>query len=110
MFRSSSISPIYSLDSELNNSETSASIAATIAAMTGANNMGFRPPSGFIDSREFSEAECDHEQRALDLEVQRVMENKDGQLSKVDREELTSLLARYHEKKEQERQEFTIHV
>ncbi|XP_073816744.1 Down syndrome cell adhesion molecule 3 isoform X3 [Musca autumnalis] len=99
-----------SLDSELNNSETSASIAATIAAMTGANNMGFRPPSGFIDSREFSEAECDHEQRALDLEVQRVMENKDGQLSKVDREELTSLLARYHEKKEQERQEFTIHV
>ncbi|XP_059217414.1 cell adhesion molecule Dscam2 [Stomoxys calcitrans] len=99
-----------SLDSELNTSETSASIAATIAAMTGANNMGFRPPSGFIDSREFSEAECDHEQRALDLEVQRVMENKDGQLSKVDREELTSLLARYHEKKEQERQEFTIHV
>uniref|UniRef100_A0A1A9ZZV3 Down syndrome cell adhesion molecule n=2 Tax=Glossina TaxID=44049 RepID=A0A1A9ZZV3_GLOPL len=100
-----------SLNSEINNSETSASIAATIAAMTGVNgNMGFRPPTGFMDSREFSEAECDHEQRALDLEVQRVMENTDGQLSKVDREELSSLLARYHEKKEQERQEFTIHV
>uniref|UniRef100_A0A1A9WNS3 Uncharacterized protein n=1 Tax=Glossina brevipalpis TaxID=37001 RepID=A0A1A9WNS3_9MUSC len=100
-----------SLNSDINNSETSASIAATIAAMTGVNGtMGFRPPTGFMDSREFSEAECDHEQRALDLEVQRVMENTDGQFSKVDREELSSLLARYHEKKEQERQEFTIHV
>lgn len=51
----------------------------------------FRPPSGFNDSRDqFSEAECDRE-RALDLEVQRVMEKS---LEKIDREELTSLLAR----------------
>lgn len=48
----------------------------------------FRPPSGFNDSRECSEAECDN---ALDLEVQQVMESS-GQ--KIDREELTSLLAR----------------
>lgn len=61
--------------------------------MAGAD-FSFRPPMGFTDSRELSEAECDREQRALDLEVQRVMENTDGQLSKVDREELTSLLAR----------------
>lgn len=51
----------------------------------------FRPPSGFTDSREFSEAECDRE-RALDLEVQRVMENNN--VHKIEREELTSLLAR----------------
>lgn len=51
----------------------------------------FRPPSGFTDSREFSEAECDRD-RALDLEVQQVMENND--VRKIEREELTSLLAR----------------
>lgn len=49
-----------------------------------------RPPSGFTDSREFSEAECDRD-RALDLEVQRVMENNN---QKIERDELTSLLAR----------------
>lgn len=56
----------------------------------------FRPPSGFTDSREFSEAECDRD-RALDLEVQRVMEQQqqqqlNGQISGDS--ELTSLLAR----------------
>lgn len=81
-----------SLDSEVN-SDTAAAFAAAVAAST-AGDLGFRPPSGFIDSREFSEAECDREQRALDLEVQRVMENNDGHLQKMDREELTSLLAR----------------
>lgn len=52
----------------------------------------FRPPSGFTDSREFSEAECDREQRALDLEVQRTLENCSN--GKIQQEELTSLLAR----------------
>lgn len=59
----------------------------------------FRPPSGFTDSREFSEAECDRD-RALDLEVQRVMEQQ--QLQQLQQQnglkagdsELTSLLAR----------------
>lgn len=55
------------------------------------NGLRFRPPSGFTDSREFSEAECDRE-RALDLEVQQVMENNDAK--KIEKEELTSLLAR----------------
>lgn len=52
----------------------------------------FRPPTGFTDSREFSEAECDRD-RALDLEVQRVMENNND-IQKIERDELTSLLAR----------------
>lgn len=43
----------------------------------------------FTDSKEFSEAECDRD-RALDLEVQRVMEKS----LNAEREELTSLLAR----------------
>lgn len=55
------------------------------------NGLRFRPPSGFTDSKEFSEAECDRE-RALDLEVQQVMENNDAK--KIEKEELTSLLAR----------------
>lgn len=55
------------------------------------NGLRFRPPSEFTDSREFSEAECDRE-RALDLEVQQVMENNDAK--KIEKEELTSLLAR----------------
>ncbi|XP_017969064.1 Down syndrome cell adhesion molecule-like protein Dscam2 isoform X1 [Drosophila navojoa] len=93
--------------------ETAASLAASIAAMTGGDlSSGFRPPAAFHDAREFGDqAECEREQRALDLEVQRVMENtSEAQLAKLDREELTSLLARYHEKKEQERQEYAIHV
>ncbi|BFF92546.1 Down syndrome cell adhesion molecule-like protein Dscam2 [Drosophila madeirensis] len=105
-----------SLDSEVD-AETAASLAASIAAMAGAGvdlSGGFRPPAGFHDGREFpsqDQSECEREQRALDLEVQRVMESTgDAQLAKMDREELTSLLARYHEKKEQERQEYTIHV
>lgn len=52
----------------------------------------FRPPSGFTDSREFSEAECDRE-RALDLEVQQVMENN-NEIQKSIQDELTFLLAR----------------
>lgn len=51
-----------------------------------------RPPSGFTDSREFSEAECDRE-RALDLEVQQVMENN-NEIQKCIQDELTFLLAR----------------
>ncbi|XP_016950327.1 cell adhesion molecule Dscam2 isoform X1 [Drosophila biarmipes] len=104
-----------SLDSEVD-AETAASLAASIAAMAGAGldlTGGFRPPAGFHDSgREpGDQSDCEREQRALDLEVQRVMESTgDAQLAKMDREELTSLLARYHEKKEQERQEYTIHV
>lgn len=60
----------------------------------------FRPPSGFTDSREFSEAECDRD-RALDLEVQRVMEQQQQEQQqqqlnglKAGDSELTSLLAR----------------
>lgn len=51
-----------------------------------------RPPSGFTDSREFSEAECDRE-RALDLEVQQVMENN-NEIQKSIQDELTFLLER----------------
>ncbi|XP_032577970.1 Down syndrome cell adhesion molecule-like protein Dscam2 [Drosophila sechellia] len=105
-----------SLDSEVD-AETAASLAASIAAMAGSGagadlSGGFRPPAGFHDGREPGDhSDCEREQRALDLEVQRVMESTgDSQLAKMDREELTSLLARYHEKKEQERQEYTIHV
>lgn len=62
----------------------------------------FRPPSGFTDSREFSEAECDRD-RALDLEVQRVMEQQQQEQQQQQQQlngqkagdsELTSLLAR----------------
>lgn len=76
----------------------------------------FHPPSGFSDSREFSEAECDRE-RALDLEVQSVLASGGvatvsvvgagsaeaaatvaaavaADKSKIDRDELAVLLAR----------------
>ncbi|KAH8356359.1 hypothetical protein KR084_005979 [Drosophila pseudotakahashii] len=87
-----------SLDSEVD-AETAASLAASIAAMAGAGldlTGGFRPPAGFHDGREpGDQSDCEREQRALDLEVQRVMESTgDAQLAKMDREELTSLLAR----------------
>ncbi|XP_051862940.1 cell adhesion molecule Dscam2 isoform X2 [Drosophila albomicans] len=54
------------------------------------------PPTVFNDAREFGDqVECEREQRALDLEVQRVMENtSDAQLEKMDREEITPLLVR----------------
>jgi hypothetical protein len=53
----------------------------------------FQPPNGFIDSREFSEAECDRD-LALDLEVQQTLENTSKVNGKVQHDELTSLLAR----------------
>ncbi|KPU80416.1 uncharacterized protein Dana_GF18608, isoform B [Drosophila ananassae] len=84
-----------SVDSEVD-AETAASLAASIAAMAGAElSGGFRPPAGFHDGRELGDqSDCEREQRALDLEVQRVMESTgDAQLAKMDREELTSLLA-----------------
>ncbi|XP_033149971.1 Down syndrome cell adhesion molecule-like protein Dscam2 isoform X2 [Drosophila busckii] len=83
-----------SMDSEVD-AQTVASIAAIISGVELAAS-GFRPPAGFHDAaREFGDqAECEREQRALDLEVQRVMENTtETQLAKMDREELTSLLA-----------------
>ncbi|KAM8702920.1 hypothetical protein ACLKA7_005290 [Drosophila subpalustris] len=69
---------------------------ASIAAITSGDLAGgFRPPVAFNDAREFGDqVECEREQRALDLEVQRVMENtREANLAKMDREELTSLLA-----------------
>lgn len=56
------------------------------------SGLRYRPPSGFADSREFSEAECDRE-RELDLEVQQVMENN-NEIQKSIQDELTFLLAR----------------
>lgn len=53
----------------------------------------FRPPSGFTDSREFSETECDRE-RALDLEVQQVMACNNNEIQKSIQDELTFLLER----------------
>lgn len=52
----------------------------------------FRPPNGFTDSREFSEAECDRDV-ALDLEVQQCLANEAGN-GKFQQNELTSLLSR----------------
>lgn len=56
------------------------------------SGLPYHPPSGFVDSREFSEAECDRE-RELDLEVQQVMENN-NEIQKSIQDELTFLLAR----------------
>lgn len=63
----------------------------------------FRPPTGFSDSRELSEAECDRE-RALDLEVQSVLAGGGGGVSvvsvgagdggKATKDEMSALLAR----------------
>lgn len=56
----------------------------------GESSLKLRPPSRFTGSREFVEIECARE-RALDLEVQRVMENDSG-IQKVERP--SSMLAR----------------
>lgn len=64
-------------------------ITASVSAMAHDEFLkGFRPPAVFHDTRGFGDqVDCENEQRALDLEVQRVMENtSEGQL--------TSLLAR----------------
>uniref|UniRef100_A0A336KKP0 CSON012059 protein n=1 Tax=Culicoides sonorensis TaxID=179676 RepID=A0A336KKP0_CULSO len=101
--------PRESQSMELLRQQSNNSIESEVVPESGVR---FRPPSGFTDSREFSEAECDRD-RALDLEVQRVMEQQQQQLMNGHKQgdmELTSLLARYQEKKEQERQEYTIHV
>lgn len=75
------------------NPYTTYSLAGEIHHISASSRLRFHPPSGFSDSREFSEAECDRE-RALDLEVQSVMANSGGDAKKIDRDELASLLAR----------------
>lgn len=70
------------------------SIAGEVLSTSAAPaRLRFHPPTGYTDSREFSEAECDRE-RALDLEVQSVMANSGGGSKKINRDELASLLAR----------------
>lgn len=69
------ISSIFSVDNEID------------------SGLRYHPPSGFADSREFSETECDRE-RELDLEVQQVMENN-NEIQKSIQDELTFLLARW---------------
>ncbi|XP_017776462.1 PREDICTED: Down syndrome cell adhesion molecule-like protein Dscam2 isoform X2 [Nicrophorus vespilloides] len=60
---------------------------------TSSENLCLQPPSGFSDSRELSEAECD----------------RDLAISKLPAE-LVTILTRYQERKEQEKKEFIIHV
>lgn len=65
------------------------------------DGLRFRPPNGFTDSlnsREFSDAECDRD-LALDLEVQQCLANTNNNKlnlnnGKVQQNELTSLLSR----------------
>lgn len=63
--------------------------AASVSAMTHDDfSSCFQPPAVFHDTRGFGDqVECEHEQRALDLEVQRVME-------KTSEAQVPSLLAR----------------
>lgn len=73
------------------------------------------PPSGFSDSRELSDVECDRDrdrERERDREWQGLSAGTrhGGSLGRLPIEAVESMLARYQQRKEQERQEFTIHV
>lgn len=75
--------------------------------------MTLLPPSGFSDSRELSDVECDRDRdRGRDREWQSLSTGTrhGGSLSRLPIEAVESMLARYQQRKEQERQEFTIHV
>ncbi|KAJ8923467.1 hypothetical protein NQ315_010045 [Exocentrus adspersus] len=64
-----------------------------VLQVASSDDLRLQPPTGFSDSRELSEAECDRDLKLAKLPI-----------------ELASILARYQERKEQERREFTIHV
>ncbi|XP_046477031.1 cell adhesion molecule Dscam1 isoform X1 [Neodiprion pinetum] len=70
------------------------------------DDMTLLPPTGFSDSRELSEAECDRDCHALSIATTR----HGGSLGRLPIEAIETMLARYQQRKEQERQEFTIHV
>ncbi|XP_043274690.1 Down syndrome cell adhesion molecule-like protein Dscam2 isoform X2 [Venturia canescens] len=71
-------------------------------------DMTLLPPSGFSDSRELSEAECDRDSR--DWQSLSIATRHGGSLGRLPIEAVETMLARYQQRKEQERQEFTIHV
>ncbi|XP_024944983.1 Down syndrome cell adhesion molecule-like protein Dscam2 isoform X2 [Cephus cinctus] len=76
-------------------------------------DMTLLPPCGFSDSRELSEAECDRDrEHNHDQELQGLTINTrhGGSLGRLPIEAVDTMLARYQLRKEQERQEFTIHV
>ncbi|XP_034948275.1 Down syndrome cell adhesion molecule-like protein Dscam2 isoform X1 [Chelonus insularis] len=70
-------------------------------------DMTLLPPSGFSDSRELSEAECD---RDRDWQGLSIATRHSGSLGRLPVDAVETMLARYQQRKEQERQEFTIHV
>ncbi|XP_053986908.1 cell adhesion molecule Dscam2 isoform X2 [Hylaeus volcanicus] len=82
-------------------------------------DMTLLPPSGFSDSRELSDVECDRDRdrdRERDRDRDRDWQGLSagtrhgGSLGRLPIEAVESMLARYQQRKEQERQEFTIHV
>lgn len=69
--------------------------------MDHAESAPLHPPTGFSDSRELSEAECDRE-----LVPQRLPLLRHEELE----EELSTLIKRYRQERDREKQDYTIHV
>ncbi|XP_044594739.1 Down syndrome cell adhesion molecule-like protein Dscam2 [Cotesia glomerata] len=72
-------------------------------------DMTLLPPSGFSDSRELSEAECDRD-RDWHPSLSIATTRHGGSLGRLPIEAVETMLARYQQRKEHEKQEFTIHV
>lgn len=64
---------------------------------------GLRPPTGFSDSRELSEAECDRDARR-DLRHLPLFRHEELE------QELSALIKRYRQERDREKQDYTIHV
>ncbi|XP_033228370.1 Down syndrome cell adhesion molecule-like protein Dscam2 [Belonocnema kinseyi] len=94
-----------SLARRRNHRQSSRSTRSSVEDMT------LLPPTGFSDSRELSEAECDRDRgRGRDWQSLSIATRHGGSLGRLPIEAVETMLARYQQRKEQERQEFTIHV
>ncbi|XP_058795689.1 cell adhesion molecule Dscam2 isoform X3 [Phymastichus coffea] len=73
-------------------------------------DMTLLPPSDFSDSRELIEVECERDQNGHDWHGQSIGTRHGGSLGRSPYKAVETMLARHQQRKEQERQEFTIHV
>ncbi|KAG8035999.1 hypothetical protein G9C98_004528 [Cotesia typhae] len=72
-------------------------------------DMTLLPPIGFSDRRELSEAECDRD-RDWHPSLSIATTRHGGSLARLPIEAVETMFARYQQRKEQEKQELTIHV
>ncbi|KAG8317713.1 hypothetical protein J6590_020410 [Homalodisca vitripennis] len=96
---------VFELDSSTESADASPEVNRRVSSRRGVPRSVVRvrevlqPPTGFSDSRELSEAECDRENTGLRLLRHEELE-----------QQLSTLVKKYRQQRDREKQDYTIHV